>query len=213
MFSGIAKYGIKRWSIGVVKYFRNIILLKRYGFSKWHITPIEFRDYAVDVVRFSRFLRHKGIISDNSFIVEIGCGLGEMLNGINHTNSIGIDISKSVISCASQLYTNIDFCTGSFDCIKGYNIGMLMLINFIHEIDQQTLKSEINKIVSSNDVNIIVMDVLENIEMSNYKFSHNGNEMVLPMGFKLIYKSKDYIAEGEAIRHIEYWKKVNDLKA
>lgn len=54
-----------------------------------------------------KFLKYH--IPDNSSILEIGCGNGFLINSLNPSRGVGIDISKNMILQAKSNYPHLDF--------------------------------------------------------------------------------------------------------
>ena len=207
MTNGIRKYGLKRMIIGSFHKLRNMALYKRFGFELWHITPIEFRQYAVDLRHIANEYYEMGRLSKKGLTVEIGCGLAEIVGGVQSKRRIGVDRSQEVINAASHLYPNVLFKLGSFQTIKGYDIELLIMVNFIHEIDLESLKNNIQELLYENRVKMIVIDRIENIDNSNYKYSHDGRVLFAGTGYVRTDLSVAYPAEGGAIRYVEWWEK------
>ncbi len=60
--------------------------------------------YYANLVRFFRFN-----IPENSKLLEIGCGTGYLLNAMNPSYGMGIDISSEMIAIANQKYPHLHF--------------------------------------------------------------------------------------------------------
>ena len=60
----------------------------------------------------------------NSKILEIGCGLGDMIGFLNFKDKIGIDISSNAINNAKNLFPNTQFYVGDYNqtgsMLKGF---------------------------------------------------------------------------------------------
>lgn len=78
----IHNFWISNAIVGRMKKVFYRLLGRRYGFREWHISPINERAYAVYIVRtVDRLIREKKI--QEGSIVEIGCGLGEIIGNIS----------------------------------------------------------------------------------------------------------------------------------
>lgn len=60
--------------------------------------------YNRDMVKFLRFNIPKG-----SRVLEVGCGTGNLLNHLEPSHGVGIDISKGMIDIARQSYPELEF--------------------------------------------------------------------------------------------------------
>lgn len=203
--NGVRKYGMKRAVFGTVHKIRNRILQKRFNFGEWHLTPIEFREYALWIQDTINHYIKAGKLEKSGLVVEIGCGLGEIMGGVLLDHKIGIDRSQEVIEAAGYLYPKAEFKVGSFDDLSGEKIELLIIVNFIHEIDPRELKEYIREIISRNDIRMIVIDRVENIEKSNYRYAHSGEKIFDGTGYEQELVSDGFEAEGGAIRFVEFW--------
>lgn len=89
---------IKR-ALAIPEYLINYRLYLEFSFNKWHIfATSKTKPYKLDV---RKFLAKQ----EDTSIIEIGTGLGDIIHGI--PNAIGIDISQSVLSAAKNKYPNI----------------------------------------------------------------------------------------------------------
>lgn len=178
------------------------LLQKLYGFNEWHIEPVNFRPYALSII--NNLSKNK----NNLPIVELGCGLGEIIGAIDKRNEkYGYDISNSVLKVAKILQPKVEFKNGSFQNVEIGKIGCFIMVNFIHCINPKELKENINSILKENDVEMFVIDVIRNSTRSMYKYEHDGNYLFDKKYF-LQKRSKGFQAAGGARRYIEYWIKV-----
>ena len=81
----------------VIDYF-NAIADKRVNIRKRN------RYYWNDITRYCNYYIH-----EESSVLEIGCGNGEMLNELKGTRKAGIDISEKMIANAKSAFPQIDF--------------------------------------------------------------------------------------------------------
>lgn len=160
-------------------------LSTRFSFDPWHISPIEFRPYALDIVKYIN-----SDISQKSVVVEIGCGLGEIVRNIKSDCLFGLDVDTNVIRAAKALDTmhRVQYQVGSFQDVKGMNIEYLVTVNFIHDIEPIILKGFYKDLCTENRINKILLD---SVTGQGYKYKHNAEE-VIPSGFKLVHTSRKY---------------------
>lgn len=156
--------------VGLFKRTKYIKLQKKYGFDEWHITPYELRPYAYCLVGFLNSLQR---INN---VVEVGCGLGDIIRNINAPCKYGYDISMSVINCAKQIDSNhrggkTTFICGGFEDVKEFDkpIDVLITVNFIHNIPIKDLEFYYKRIFKINNVKGIVFD---SVEADGYKYNH-----------------------------------------
>ena len=97
------------------------------------------------------------------------------------------------------------FQEGSFADVNFGRISCLLMVNFIHAISGADLRKEMRRILSCNEVQMVVFDVLTNIEGTEYEYSHDG-AYLLGEGYEKCHESPVYNAAHGAKRHIEYWR-------
>ncbi|MFK7696940.1 class I SAM-dependent methyltransferase [Paenibacillus sp. HJGM_3] len=161
-------------------------LRKKYNFEEWHTSPKEFRPYTLDLIKYIN-----DRISMGTVVVEIGCGLGEIISNIRCNARYGLDISPRVIQAAikmdqSNKNPKVVYRLGTFEDIQNLDIEYLIAVNFTQSIDSQSLRDSFAKICNNNNINNIIVD-----DVPNYKFIHDF-DTILPSTFKLTYTSKPY---------------------
>ena len=107
-----------------------------YKFDKWHIVSnFYLRPYKVVVLDSIKSLQ-------TNCVVEVGCGLGEIISRIPSDMKIGIDSDSKAIAAASFLYGGrCKFMEGSFNDLtkillkmKIKKVDMLIMVNWPHLI-------------------------------------------------------------------------------
>ena len=115
----IREIGIIRIIIGLIRKKRLKRLQMKYCFDSWHLYPIEHRSYAIWIVNYIN-----SRIRTQNTVVEIGCGLGEIINAIKCKNKRGYDICNKAISAAKELFKNqlTNFEIGTFEDVNNLDI-------------------------------------------------------------------------------------------
>ena len=171
--------------VGVYRRARLKALMREYHFDPWHISPKELRPYAMDLIRYinSRTGAHEAV-------VEIGCGLGEIIRNIRSDRLYGYDINANVINAASFLdkQKRVSFRRGSFENVVGLDIEYLIAVNFMHDIDPSYLRSAFKLVSESNDLRNIIVDSVSN---DRVRFSHNFIR-IIPAAYEPVYKFEEY---------------------
>lgn len=174
------------FAAGLFHYRRNRRLQRRYCFDRWHITPIEWRPYALELVKQINY----GIGNDKiDTVVEIGCGLGEILSKLNCRNRIGLDAEQNVIRAAEKLYKHIDFRHGSFPDIKSRKIDVLIAVNFLHNIPLDELQRIFREILDTNKIRYIALDKVP------LKHNHDLESLLDGFEFQKLYESNYFKGE------------------
>lgn len=166
----------------MIKFFKNLvifilsfdkyILYKIFKFDKWHSQIIYGESYYKDLV--------KNINNSNAKnIVEIGCGLGNILLNVNIKNRLGLDYSKEVLK-ALKFLTIIKFKKielKKFDFINENLFGeydIIVIINWPHTVKKNILKKKIN-LIFKNNLNINGFLYLDTVSDDSYRYNHDVN--------------------------------------
>ena len=148
-----------------------------FHFERWHAkSPYSCHQYkkkCVEVV--------KEVVSPLS-VIEIGCGLGEILCRIPAPSRIGIDVDHRVINAANYIarnQSNIQFYTGTFAQVEEVATGkldLLIMINFVHLIEPDELKLILERLFFKVDIRWLLVD--EIIEKDNHRIKHRFSKIL-----------------------------------
>lgn len=151
------------------------LLQRKYRFDVWHAaTPYEARSYKKTVVELASKL---GVDS----VVEIGCGLGEILSRVDSKIKFGVDRELAVINAANHLYKkqckfyNIDLN----DFIEEFpheKFELLIMINWVHEIPWVELKQKIDDIQAKFCNKFLLIDAVNN-SVEGFQHYHNDDQI------------------------------------
>ncbi len=181
------------------------LLQKIYKLNDWQLSLLDERPYALEVVReCSKLYNTWGGVC----IVEIGCGIGEIIGHIHAPNSLryGYDINWANIKAGRIMNRNVCFRFGTFEDVDIGKIDCLIMVNFTFVIEPQKLAHDMKKLLSRNEVKIIIIDTYRNNEGTEYTYSHDGN-MLFGEDYFLSKRSRGFKAAHGARRYIEYWGK------
>lgn len=153
-----SEVGAKNVFIGSIKRIRYFFLQKKYGFDKWHISPMEHRKYAQEVIRYIN-------TQPNSVkkVIDIGCGLGDVIRYIKAEEKLGYDLDDAAIKVARTLgkHDKTKYVIGSFDDIKsGQEIDYLITLGFMHGGDEKVWIEPYRKVSEENLIKNIIVDVI-----------------------------------------------------
>ena len=125
-------------------------------FIRWHIkSNIYCRPYKWRVIEVANSLNPNSVI-------DIGCGLGEILSRVKAQYRVGIDIDKSCIYLANKLNKGPIYIEGRFDSVLALpvkDIDLLIMVGLIHGIPMDTLSFHINQILDSKRCKYIITDI------------------------------------------------------
>lgn len=151
----IKEVGLKNTVVGSFKLMKYRRLQKKYQFYEWNITPFELREYIQVAAECINRIKPKTVI-------DIGCGLGELLRHIHAEHRIGLDIGENNIKTAKILDKSgkISFKTGSFEQIKGEHVDILVTLNFMHGLSEDKWIPVYRTFLKNNDVERLIVDTL-----------------------------------------------------
>jgi len=95
------------------------------------------------------------LIPENSSVLEIGCGIGNLLSSVKPKNGLGIDISNNMIETARSLHPDLEFAASDAHNLSTTNskkdFDDIILSNLISYLDDiQTALLEVRRICDEN---------------------------------------------------------------
>ncbi|MGA7323895.1 MAG: class I SAM-dependent methyltransferase [Rhodomicrobium sp.] len=147
----------------------NRLLFLVCGFDRWHVeNDCLSRPY-------------KRIISAQinrldpriSTVVEIGCGLGDILRGIKCATRIGCDLDARVVRAARLrgAFDSIEFRTGDWTAIQETSIGAVIMVNWIHNLPPVELEKQV--LAFCQRTRYLVFDSIDKEAHASYKYIHD----------------------------------------
>jgi 2-polyprenyl-3-methyl-5-hydroxy-6-metoxy-1,4-benzoquinol methylase len=124
--------------------------------------------------RLKKFLKKNNIkLNRNDFILEVGCGSGGILNEINHSNYLGIDLDRKLIDYGKKRGLNLEYC--DLNHIDKFIKKKPRLIIFSHVlehiIDLPVFFKKLKKIIENNTlIYIEVPDSLAKLKTLKSKY-------------------------------------------
>ena len=148
------------------------ILQKIFHFDKWHISSLDQRKYAQDI------LLHCNQRKQEEYFAEIGCGLGDIIRNIDFHFRVGFDIDKNVLKAVSFLsritgQKNIRFAIFNFpDSPLPDEHDVILMVNWIHHIEPAILKNKLLQYFSENlrEEGEIIIDTVQD---PAYRYNHD----------------------------------------
>ena len=174
----------KFFNLGLIGSFKCILkkrqlrkLQKKFDFMSWHSEGcFECRPYKKQILKIINQL-------NPCFIVDIGCGLGEILSKSNSKYKYGIDPDEKVIEAAMYMHPNIKFDKGDSKLLfkkineKEINIpenSLLIASGWTHNIDKNELTEFLNE--SLNHFKYIIIDIFNEKQIERIKNRLDKNE-------------------------------------
>lgn len=177
------------------------------GFDKWHLGSLEGRLYALPMInRINEMIRSGELPS--GMIIEVGCGLGDIISSVQWKDKLGYDIDRKAIRAARILHPLTRFRVGTFDAIRDEKISVLMALNFLHRVNDEDCFRYFSELISFNKVEVIVVDA---VQSPPYQYVHDYERLFGGLGYVLEHKSRGYATWGRSLRKILYFRKEGNL--
>jgi len=140
---------------------------------KWHLNATYYvREYKSKVIGVCNTFK-----SDIEYIIEVGCGTGELISRVDINNKIGIDIDKNVLTLCNRLHPKLN--TLCLDVMSDYNTFlnklnniekdkniMIVMINWLHIYKKEEANFLIENLLLLDRNILIVVDIYSRIEFS-----------------------------------------------
>lgn len=141
------------------------LLWERYKFDPWHCEGTYYcRPYQRIAVGMINKVRP-------GTVVEVGCGLGEIISRVNANIKIGYDQERAVIEAAKEIRgKRVDFRLGSGVNITEINIDVLIAINWIHNLSPSEMDHFIAPLI--NRVSYFLLEAITPGE-PGYRYYHD----------------------------------------
>lgn len=188
-----------------MKLFRKqyyIILQHIFRFNQWHTATIYEREYAMWIRKKVNSLLPR---KPRGQIIEVGCGLGDILAEIHVPNSQkkGYDIEGNVIRALKFAHPGLCGKVGSLNSIKNQTIDVLIAVNWLHALDDDWFRHNTAYVVKHNQINRIIVDT---VPAPPYDYTHDYIGFFKEHGYILETKSRGFRCMG-VMRHILIFKK------
>ena len=199
LFAKVKEVGLRNTIVGVFRRCKYKRLQKKYGFYTWHISPYELRGYAIAVANYV-----SKNADCNKEIVDMGCGLGEILRHIKTDSyKLGYDPDPVIIDCAKQLNKD-SRCeyevAGLGDFGKDHDVDYFITLGFMHGALEETWYEPYHKIASENNIEHFIVDVCK----EGFDGAHALNfAKILPNNYSLETRLGPFLSG----RYVEIYKK------
>lgn len=189
--------GVTNTVVGALKLRKYNKLQEQYEFYEWNRMPFELRKYIQEAAKIINK-------DEPECVVDIGCGLGELLRHINARYKVGVDIDERSITVAKLLDKagEINFFCGSFDQIQDIKADYIVTLNFMGGHDTEYWKPYYRKLLEDNYCNKILVDVLPEKDGNH----HLDFREVLPSNYYLITDKGPFMAG----RHIQVFERIKN---
>lgn len=183
--------GIKKNIYILAELARNWILQLIYGFDRWHVVCGYHR------VEYKKALIEKINSKEYEVVLEVGCGLADILTRLKAPRKIGIDIDHKVIRAANFIHPKLYLVVGNFieDCeliiasMDYVKLDAVIFANWVHSIPFDQFIKIINILKNDNKYLDIYIDIIE-VHAREYKY-HHKNKLISKFPHCSIYKLDD----------------------
>ncbi len=146
----------------------------------FHLTGKNKKKYVSCVIKHLNERKNRG------FVLEIGCGLGDILRNLDFRKKFGFDKNRNILNALTFLdkfNLKADITTQEFvlgDKLDG-KFDVIILCNWIHNIEPEFLKKTLQSFFKNNlyQGGEILIDVIIS-ESDAYKFKHNASFLKMP---------------------------------
>ena len=156
----------------IISKFFTYLLWRIYKFDRWHASaPWYCRPYKKQVVQLA------SSISPDS-VLEIGCGLGDIISRIRAKERYGFDIDENAIKAANMIHNNgVKFKVASlFDIYKikelNIKVDLIIMVNWPHGLSFDVIKRAIEDLKSELEFKYLLIDEIKH-GVKGYKFYHS----------------------------------------
>jgi hypothetical protein len=147
------------------------VLRLPFGFDRWHVSaPYSCRPYKGLVVELANALQP-------TIVVEVGCGLGDIISRVKAADRIGIDSDARVIRAARFLHWGRGFWFhGDGNCIKRVvseerTIDCLIMVNWIHNLSPERLSELLLPLLPRT--RYLILDAIDADGPNSYRHKHD----------------------------------------
>ena len=151
------------------------ILYKIFNFDRWHATTVVGNNYVPLIIKIVNS-------SNATNVVEIGCGLGEIILNVDAKNKLCLDNSQEVLNAASfisklkfknAVFKKFDFINDSLQD----KFDVIIMVNWPHVINEKILKDKFSILFNKN-LNNSGFIVIDTVADENYKHNHDINLII-----------------------------------
>ncbi len=175
-------------------------LQEEFGFDPWHVkSPYRRRPYKRRVV---------AMIDDFApqTVVEIGCGLGEIISHTKAPRRFGIDLEAAVIEAAKSLHGSaVTFHQGDLRkpeeiaAVVGGPIDVLVAVNWPHMLPFEEIEKAIAGLQAQTPVRRLVIDTIYP-DRTGYQHYHTRKDVERLGEVTATVPGGDFIRDLHAVR-------------
>jgi SAM-dependent methyltransferase len=164
------------WTRRVAQFVRHLdryVLRAVFGFDLWHVNRLSDRPYARAIVSYLNGLPEER----RGAVVEIGCGLGDIIRRLRFRQRIGLDAERGAIRAARLLVrgsfaSGLHFAELRFPHTLDGRFDAIIMVNWPHLVDESTLQPPLDAYVREHlkPSGVLIIDTVQD---RAYTFNHS----------------------------------------
>jgi SAM-dependent methyltransferase len=137
-----------------------------FKFHPWHAeAPTSVRPYRYLVAKLVNKL-------EPTTVVEVGCGLGFILELVRAPRRYGFDLDEGAVRAAQFLHDkSIIFTHGDLTSVDIAQIDVMILVNWIHDVSPSELDALLKPLLRRT--RFLLLDAIDPDESSGYRYKHD----------------------------------------
>jgi SAM-dependent methyltransferase len=146
-------------------------LRRVFQFDAWHASaPYSCRPYKGKVVELANSLHPRTV-------VEVGCGLGEILSRVSAAQRFGFDSDERVIRAARFLHRGgAQWIHGDAACVgrvipADRSIDCMIMVNWIHNMSAEQLSAVLLPLLRR--IHYLILDAIDIDGAESYRYKHD----------------------------------------
>lgn len=146
-----------------VRHLDRYLLKWIFGFDLWHVNRLGDRPYALRVIAYLNDLPE----DRRGRVVEIGCGLGDILRRLQFRERLGLDADRAVLRAARLLAgssrTGPRFTDFTFPHPLDGRYDAIIMVNWPHLVDEERLRPQLAEYVHAHlaPKGVLIVDTVQ----------------------------------------------------
>jgi len=161
-----------------VRHLDRYLLRWVFRFDRWHVNRLGDRPYALRVIAYLNGLPDE----QRGRVVEIGCGLGDILRRLRFRERLGLDADRAVLPAARLLaclsrHGRARFAEFTFPHPLDGRYDAIIMVNWPHLIEEERLRPQLAAYVREHltPAGILIVDTVQD---GAYTFNHRIERLV-----------------------------------
>ena len=157
----------------MISYYQRRIIIKLFKLDLWHQSLINSRNYAQALISHISSIQQKPY----DYVIDIGCGLGEISSQIRSRNRILIDTDPRIVLFLKFKYffkiflgqLSVYASLTNVTPFKSGHKNLYLILNFTHNLEFDVVHDIITQCIELSDTYTIYIDT---VNAQGYKIDH-----------------------------------------